>query len=120
MPIIMAIMPMPPDISVLPKVKRGKPAGLPRPTHATSKPRNNIISPLTGEPVEMKTAQVRPSSTNQKYSNELKFSAKSAKAGAATISTAVPNKPPTAENTRPAPSAFSAWPLRVMAKASSV
>ena len=38
MPIIIAIIPMPPIISVLPKVKRGKPAGLPRPTHATSRP----------------------------------------------------------------------------------
>ena len=38
MPIIIAIMPMPPIISALPKVKRGKPAGLPRPTQATSRP----------------------------------------------------------------------------------
>ena len=31
MPIIIGIMPMPPISSVLPNVKRGKPAGLPRP-----------------------------------------------------------------------------------------
>src|SRR5512133_4039880 len=68
----------------------------------------------------MNTAQVSPSSTSQKYSNELKLRAKLASAGAATISTAVPNRPPTAENTSPAPSASSAWPLRVIAKASSV
>ena len=38
MPIIIGIMPMPPINSVLPNVKRGKPAGLPRPTQATSRP----------------------------------------------------------------------------------
>ena len=53
-------------------------------------------------------AQESPSSTSQKYSNELKRSAKSASAGADTISTAVPNSPPIAENTSPAPSASSA------------
>ena len=68
----------------------------------------------------MNTAHVRPSSTSQKYSNELKRSAISASAGAATISTAVPNSPPIAENTRPAPSASSAWPFFVIANASSV
>jgi hypothetical protein len=59
----------------------------------------------------MKTAQVRPITTSQKYSNELKCSANSASAGAATISAAVPNRPPTAEKTSPAPSASSAWPF---------
>src|SRR3954453_11424774 len=68
----------------------------------------------------MNTAQVSPSSTSQKYSNELKCRAASASTGAATISTTVPNRPPTAENTRPAPSATSASPLRVIAYASSV
>ena len=63
----------------------------------------------------MTIAQVRPSSTSQKYSNELNLSANSASAGAATISTSVPNRPPIAENTSPAPSASSAWPLRVIA-----
>ena len=120
MPIIIGIMPMPPVISVLPKVKRGKPAGLPRPTQATSRPSSSVTSPSSGRSDVMNTAQVSPSSTSQKYSNELKLSAKSASAGAATISTTVPNRPPTAENTRPAPSASSAWPLRVIAKASSV
>ena len=38
MPIISGIMPMPPISSMLPNVKRGNPAGLPRPTHAISKP----------------------------------------------------------------------------------
>ncbi len=79
-----------------------------------------MTRPLSGRSDVMNTAQVRPSSTSQKYSNELKLSAKSASAGAATISTTVPNRPPTAENTSPAPSACSAMPLRVMAKASSV
>jgi hypothetical protein len=106
MPIIVGIRPMPPSSSALPKVKRGNAAGLPSPTHATSSPSNSV---------EMNTAQVSPSRTSQKYSNELNFSANSASAGAATISTAVPNRPPTAENTRPAPSATSAMPLRVIA-----
>ena len=38
MPIIIGIMPMPPISSVLPKVKRGKPAGLPSPTQAIEQP----------------------------------------------------------------------------------
>src|SRR4029453_2487195 len=68
----------------------------------------------------MTIAQERPSSTSQKYSNELNRSANSASAGADTISTAVPKRPPIAENTSPAPSAVSASPLRVIAYASSV
>ena len=63
----------------------------------------------------MTIAHVRPSSTSQKYSNELKRSAASASAGADTIRTAVPKSPPIAENTSPAPSAVSARPLRVIA-----
>ena len=120
MPIIIGIKPMPPIISTLPNVKRGNPAGLPSPTQATSRPKNSMMSPLSGLSEVINTAQVRPKSTSQKYSNELKRVAKSASAGAARISTMVPNRPPTAENTRPAPSACSARPLRVMAKASSV
>ena len=91
-----------------------------RPTPAISRPRKSVIRPFSGRSVEMKTAQVRPISTSQKYSNELKFRANSASVGAATMSTAVPKRPPTAENTSPAPSAVSAWPFFVIAKASSV
>ena len=105
MPIIIGIMPMPPSISMLPNVKRGKPAGLPRPTQATSRPSSSDTKPFSGRSDVMNTAQVSPSSTSQKYSNELNFSANSASVGAATISTAVPNSPPIAEKTRPAPSA---------------
>ena len=108
MPIIIGIRPMPPSSSVLPKVKRGYAAGLPRPTCATINPSSSITKPLSGRSDVMNTAQVRPSSTSQKYSKELKLSANSASAGAESISTAVPNKPPIAENTRPAPSAVSA------------
>ena len=115
MPIIVGIRPMPPSSSVLPKVKRANAAGLLSPTQASSRPRNSVTSPFSGLSLEMKTAQVRPINTSQKYSNELKCSANSASVGAATISTAVPNKPPTAENTRPAPRAISASPLRVIA-----
>jgi hypothetical protein len=75
---------------------------------------------LSGRSDVMNTAHVKPSSTSQKYSNELNLSANSASAGADAIRTAVPNKPPIAENTRPAPSAVSARPLRVIAYASSV
>ena len=70
---------------------------------------------MSGRSDVMNTAQVRPSSTSQKYSNELNFSANSASVGAATISTAVPNSPPIAEKTSPAPSAISAWPFLVIA-----
>ncbi len=68
----------------------------------------------------MKMAQVKPSITSQKYSKELNFSATSASAGAATISTSTPKMPPSTENTSPAPSAVSAWPFFVSRKASSV
>ena len=113
-------MPTPPINSLFPRVKRGCPAGLPSPTQATSNPRKSVNNPFNGRSDVMKTAQVSPSSTSQKYSNELKRIANSANAGAATISTAVPNRPPTAEKTSPAPRASSACPLRVIAKASSV
>ena len=120
MPIIIGIMPMPPISSTLPNVKRGKPAGLPRPTQATNSPSSSDTKPLSGRSDVMNTAQVRPISTSQKYSNELNLSANSASAGAAMIRTAVPNRPPMAENTRPAPSAVSASPFLVIAYASSV
>ena len=115
MPIMSGIRPMPPSSSVLPKVKRGNAAGLLRPTPATSRPMNSVVRPFSGASVEMKTAQVSPMRTSQKYSNELNLSANSASAGAEIISTAVPNRPPTAEKTRPAPRASSAWPFFVIA-----
>ncbi len=115
MPIIIGMRPMPPSNSVLPNVKRGMAAGLLSPIEATSRPSSSDTKPLSGRSDEMRTAQVRPSRTSQKYSNELKLRANSASAGAATISTAVPNMPPMAENTRPAPRASSDWPLRVIA-----
>ena len=120
MPIIIGIMPIPPSISMLPNVKRGNAAGLPRPTHATMSPPRRETNPLSGRSDVMNTAQVSPSRTSQKYSNELNFSANSASVGAARISTAVPNSPPSAENTRPAPSAVSARPFFAIAYASSV
>ena len=69
--------------------------------------------PLMGEPVEMNTAQDKPSRASQKYSNELKLSANSAMLGAATASTSEPKIPPTTENTRPAPSTVAASPRMV-------
>ena len=80
----------------------------------------SVTKPLSGRSDVINTAQVSPSNTSQKYSKELNFRANSASAGAASINTAVPNRPPIAENTSPAPSAVSAWPFFVMAYASSV
>src|SRR6266542_983789 len=97
MPIMSGISPMPPRSSTLPKVKRGIPAGFPRPTAAIRRPSISETKPLSGRSDVMNTAQVNPRSTSQKYSNELNLSAKSASVGAASISTAVPKRPPTAE-----------------------
>ena len=108
MPIIIGMKPMPPVNSALPKVKRGKPAGFPSPTEATSKPSSSETMPFSGRSAVITIAHESPSSTSQKYSNELNLSATSASAGAAMINTTVPNRPPIAENTSPAPSASSA------------
>ena len=78
-------------------------------------PISSATKPFNGRSAVMTIAQVRPSSTSQKYSNEEKPRANSASAGAATMSTTVPNRPPIAEKTSPAPSASSACPLRVIA-----
>jgi hypothetical protein len=115
MPIIIGMSPIPPISSTLPKVKRGNPAGLPSPTQATSSPSSSETKPFSGRSEVMNTAQVSPINTSQKYSNELNFSANSASAGAARISTIVPNRPPMAENTSPAPSAVSAIPFLAIA-----
>ena len=115
MPIMIGISVSPPASSALPKVKRGKPAGLSRPTEATSRPSSSDTMPFSGLANAMNTAHNRPSITSQKYSNEENLSATSASAGAAMISTAVPNRPPITENTRPAPSASSPWPFFVIA-----
>ena len=101
-------------------MKRGKPAGLSRPIAEISSPSSSDTMPFSGSPIVMNTAQVRPSSTSQKYSNELNFSATSASAGAARTSTIVPKIPPITENTRSAPSTVSAWPFFVITYASSV
>jgi len=115
MPIMIGIRVSPPASSALPNVKRGNPAGLSRPTVATRSPRRSDTTPFSGFEKAMKTAESKPSTTSQKYSNEENLSAISASAGAAAISTAVPNNPPITENTRPAPSASSPSPLRVIA-----
>src|SRR5512134_976357 len=112
--------PTEPSSSIEPNVKRGWPAGLSRPIDAISSPPNSDTTPFSGSPTLMNTAQVSPSSTSQKYSNELKRTATSASAGAEVTSTTVPNSPPITLNTRPAPSAVSASPFLVIAYASSV
>src|SRR6188508_2443443 len=85
MPIMSGIMPSPPIISVLPNVKRGNAAGLLSPTQAIRRPSSSETNPLSGRSDVMNTAQVRPSSTSQKYSYEENLSANSASVGAATI-----------------------------------
>ncbi len=97
----------PPASSALPKVKRGYAAGLSRPMADTSRPSSRDTTPFNGSPMARNTALERPRITSQKYSNEENLSAISASAGAAMMSTAVPNRPPITENTRPAPSATS-------------
>ena len=67
-----------------------------------------MTKPLSGRSLAMKTAQLSPISTSQKYSNELKRSAASARAGAVNVNTSVPKMPPMAEKKRPIPSAVSA------------
>src|SRR3990172_4314345 len=119
MPIIIGISPTEPSSSIEPNVKRGCPAGLSSPIDEISSPASSDTTPFSGSPIVMKTAQVRPSSTSQKYSNELKRTATSASAGAEVTSTTVPKIPPITLNTSPAPSAVSAWPFFVIAYASS-
>ena len=82
---------------------------------AISKPSSSEIDAFNTLALPMNTAPAKPNTTNQKYSNELKFSATSARVGENRIMTMVPNRPPIAENTRPAPKAVSAWPLSVIA-----
>jgi hypothetical protein len=68
MPTIIGIRLMPPVNSVLPKVKRGKPAGLSRPTQAISSPTSSEMLALRTLALPMNTAPARPSTTIQKYS----------------------------------------------------
>ena len=68
MPIIAGMKLTPPISSTLPKVKRGWPAVTSMPTQAIKRPISSEITPLIGEPREMKAAQVRPNSASQKYS----------------------------------------------------
>ncbi|MHC2272345.1 hypothetical protein ACVILJ_007728 [Bradyrhizobium diazoefficiens] len=106
---------MPPNRSVMPKVKRGTPPGFSIPIQETSRPRNMPAIAFTGEERATRVAHIRPSSASQKYSKVENDSATSASGGAKIISDSTPAMPPTAENQTPAPSASSAWPLRVMA-----
>ena len=69
---------------------------------------------MTGDPVDTNTAQVSPRVASQKYSNELKFRAISARIGAVRTRAVVPTRPPMTEQTRPVPSARSASPRWVM------
>ena len=99
---------IPPRRSVMPKVKRGVPAGFSIPMHATSKPSSIEAIAFTGEERATSVAHIRPSSASQKYSKEEKFSAISASIGAISTRDRVPTMPPMALNHSPAPSANSA------------
>src|SRR5215831_4413223 len=85
-----------------------------------SRPPSSETTPLSVSPMEMITAHASPSSTSQKYSNELNLRATSASDGAAVTSTTVPKMPPMTENTRSAPSTVSACPFLVIMYDSSV
>ena len=85
------------------------------PIQATIRPSNMLAIAFTGEDRATSVAHIRPSSASQKYSKVENDSAISASGGASTISDRVPAMPPITENHRPAPSASSAWPLRVIA-----
>ena len=70
---------------------------------------------FTGDDRATRVAHISPIRASQKYSYVEKLSAISASAGASRTSEMVPAMPPSALNQSPAPSASSAWPLRVMA-----
>ena len=99
----------------MPKVNRGWPAGFSRPMQAIRSPSSRAMDALSTLELPMNTALARPSTTSQKYSNDENLSATSASAGENRIITSVPNRPPIAEKTSPAPRAVSACPLRVIA-----
>jgi hypothetical protein len=69
---------IPPRRSVMPKVKRGVPAGFSIPIQATSSPSSIEAIAFTGEERATSVAHIRPSSASQKYSKDEKFSAISA------------------------------------------
>ena len=108
MPTIMGISSTPLMSSFMPKVKRGKAAGFSRPMQAINKPNNKEMLAFKTLVLPMNTAPASPSTTSQKYSKDENFKAISARPGENSTITTVPNKPPMAENTSPAPKATSA------------
>ncbi len=106
---------IPPSRSVKPKVKRGTPPGFSMPMQVTSSPSSAAAIALMGEERATSVAHISPRKDSQKYSKVEKESAISASAGARIISATVPKMPPSALNHSDAPSAISAWPLRVSA-----
>jgi len=115
MPIIAGMKLMPCSSSTLPKVKRGWPAVGSMPTQLMSRPKMSEVTPLSGSPVVMKIAQVRPSSASQKYSKDEKLMAASARTGAQTMRIATPIIPPSTEKTRLTPRLRSSSPFFDMA-----
>ena len=85
------------------------------PTVDINKPSIRAIAPLTMEPEETTTAELRPRTASQKYSKEVKLMANSAKRGAATIKHIAPKTPPMAEQVTPTPSTCPAFPCFVRA-----
>ena len=111
MPIITGIKLTPPIKSGMPKVKRGAPLIISRPTVESSKPIIKERNALTLEPIEIKIEQLSPSSASQKYSKELNWSATSANEGETKTSISVPNRPPNTEQIKFIPSVSRARPL---------
>jgi len=59
---------MPPSRSVIPKVKRGVPAGFSMPMQATSRPPSMDAMAFTGEERATSVAHINPMKASQKYS----------------------------------------------------
>ena len=85
------------------------------PIQAISNPSSIPAIAFTGDERATMVAHINPSRDSQKYSKVEKRSAMSASGGANAMSEMVPTIPPIALNQTPAPSASSAWPLRVIA-----
>src|SRR6186713_2281224 len=98
---------IPPSRSVLPKVKRGVPAGFSMPTHETSSPISMLAIAFTGDERATMVAHINPRKASQKYSYVENLSAISASGGARIISESVPAMPPSALNHTQMPSAIS-------------
>jgi hypothetical protein len=95
-----------------PNVKRAAVCTGLRPTVENSSPSRSENAPLSAEPRETTTAHPRPITYSQKYSTTLNSVARRANGRAKRISTATPNRPPTALKKMQTPRARSYCPWR--------